>query len=42
MQLLHTDIARDVCLMLERVGNVYYIRRMAASEVQIARLKVAI
>jgi len=34
MQLLHTDYTRDACLMLERIGNVYWIRRMTINEAQ--------
>lgn len=42
MQLLHIDTTRNICLVLEREGNVYHVRRMTVNEVQIALLKVAI
>jgi len=39
MQLLHIDHTRNVCLVLERQGNVYWIRRMTINEVKIWRLR---
>ena len=39
MQLLHIDHTRNVCLVLERSGNVYYVRRMTINEVQVGALR---
>lgn len=34
MRLLHADYTTGRCLVLDRVGNVYWIRRMTINEAQ--------
>ena len=42
MQLLHIDHTRNVCLVLERSGNVYYVRRMTINEAQMLLIAGAV
>lgn len=39
MRLLHVDYTTGRCLALDRVGNVYWIRRMTINEVQVRVLR---
>lgn len=42
MQLLHIDHTTGRCLALDRVGNVYWIRRMTINEAQMLLIAVAV